>query len=729
MNEPPELLDALRHEPSLRRLAWALHLGAADADDAVQHALTQAALGKRPPDMPLLTFLRAALRYHAFNLVKLARRRRVREAAAAKSEAVPSAATIVARDLLRRRVADAVLALDDPYRTTVWLRWFEGLDVAAVAARMQVPANTVRTRLQRSHARLKQQLDRDHGDREWGLLAAPIALLGAGANAASVQFVSLAGAAVVLLAGLVVASTLLTAPVGDVVPAAAIAVAAPVEPPLLRVPAPIPRPRPPEPPVVAPAEQRVIEVFDANQAPAAHLPVWWWRDDDRPKWTMPPSGRSRLHEVADAAGEELPPPTPLRTDAAGRVVVPSWAPTAMTVELASGLWFSVSSPPSHVMLPATSEVRAELVGALPGTEWEGVCRFAQQHGREWLTAAGVCFMSRNDISLGVIRFAGQRFVARTGETVRVVVPAQRAMSWQFDVSCYGYEIVTRNAPKPAPFDAEFRVGRRLPRMSVAVHEPGGAMTEQPGTVRLRADGEPAQRRPLVAGRAVLAVPHSIAAKPDLRVLLADGRESRAVIDLGGSAAERQFVVQLVDTRAPVRIRLRDVEPEEVWRVLLLDKKGWTRVESVAAEASAGADVVHGLHANCLWLAGVTEVANWQVAIVAKTGKVALTSTSLFGDGDAWWLRSAPPVDVSLAGLYRECGKQPVLHAELAIGLPARDGGSSFETLWSHDDVVADAESPPVWRAMTLPMAQPLRLRVLAGSHTDAPVLVERATLR
>jgi hypothetical protein len=35
----------------------------------------------------------------------------------------------------------------------------------------------------------------------------------------------------------------------------------------------------------------------------------------------------------------------------------------------------------------------------------------------------------------------------------------------------------------------------------------------------------------------------------------------------------------------------------------------------------------------------------------------------------------------------------------------------------------------VWRALTMPLALPLRLRVLAGSRSEAPVLVERQTLR
>src|SRR5688500_611253 len=81
----------------------------------------------------------AALRRHALNLRKLAARRHGRERAAARGEAVPAADELLQRDQLRRRVADAVLALDEPYRTTVWLRWFEDLSAADVAQRMQAP--------------------------------------------------------------------------------------------------------------------------------------------------------------------------------------------------------------------------------------------------------------------------------------------------------------------------------------------------------------------------------------------------------------------------------------------------------------------------------------------------------------------------------------------------------------------------------------------------------------
>src|SRR5262245_15325146 len=183
---PTELEEALRHEAALRRLAAALCGSAAAADDAVQHTMVQVATGRRPRGSPLLGFLHTTLRNHASNLRRLAARRLRRERAAAVGGAAPAADELVAREQLRRRVADAVLALAEPYRTTVWLRWFEDLDADAVARRMAVPLATVRTRRQRAHAQLRQRLDRDFGDRQWMLLAAPIAAAAPGTGLAMI---------------------------------------------------------------------------------------------------------------------------------------------------------------------------------------------------------------------------------------------------------------------------------------------------------------------------------------------------------------------------------------------------------------------------------------------------------------------------------------------------------------------------------------------------------------
>src|SRR5262245_52786760 len=160
-----QLQSALQHEAALRRLARGLLRDPAAADEATQHALLQAAAGRRASGTGLWPFLVTTLRHHAANLRKLAVRRARHERAASSTATTTPVDELAAREQLRRRVADAVLALDEPYRTTVWLRWFEEMSTAVVAAHQGVPVATVRTRLQRAYAQLRRRLDADFGDR------------------------------------------------------------------------------------------------------------------------------------------------------------------------------------------------------------------------------------------------------------------------------------------------------------------------------------------------------------------------------------------------------------------------------------------------------------------------------------------------------------------------------------------------------------------------------------
>src|SRR4029077_6361026 len=84
---------------------------------------------------------------------------------------------IVGRGARRARVVGAVLALDEPYRAVVLLRFFEHLPPRAVARRLQVPVETARTRLKRALAQLRARLDRhSRGDRAaWCALLLPYA--------------------------------------------------------------------------------------------------------------------------------------------------------------------------------------------------------------------------------------------------------------------------------------------------------------------------------------------------------------------------------------------------------------------------------------------------------------------------------------------------------------------------------------------------------------------------
>jgi protocatechuate 3,4-dioxygenase beta subunit len=78
----------------------------------------------------------------------------------------------VAEAEVQARLVRAVLELEEPYRTTVLQRYFQGLEATAIAAAAGIPVETVRTRIKRGVALLRERMGRELGDdREaWGLL-------------------------------------------------------------------------------------------------------------------------------------------------------------------------------------------------------------------------------------------------------------------------------------------------------------------------------------------------------------------------------------------------------------------------------------------------------------------------------------------------------------------------------------------------------------------------------
>jgi RNA polymerase sigma factor (sigma-70 family) len=100
------------------------------------------------------------------------RRRReldAQEVGPPRDEAAPSDA--VERAELHHAVLSAVMALGEPYRTTVLLRFVDDESEAAIAARLGVPIATVRTRLRRALDQLRDKLDS-----RWGARPAWVAL-------------------------------------------------------------------------------------------------------------------------------------------------------------------------------------------------------------------------------------------------------------------------------------------------------------------------------------------------------------------------------------------------------------------------------------------------------------------------------------------------------------------------------------------------------------------------
>jgi RNA polymerase sigma-70 factor (ECF subfamily) len=172
----PYMEELLRQEHFVRAVARQLLAGEHDAEDAAQQAMLRGI--ERPPAEPgsLRSYLGRIVRNTVFDARRQAQERERRERAAAQGEAVPSAAEMVEREQVRRLVCEAVLALAEPYRGTVWLRFYEDLPPREVARRMGVPVNTVRTRVQRAVEQLRRSLDRSHGGSRsaWRGLLAPL---------------------------------------------------------------------------------------------------------------------------------------------------------------------------------------------------------------------------------------------------------------------------------------------------------------------------------------------------------------------------------------------------------------------------------------------------------------------------------------------------------------------------------------------------------------------------
>ncbi len=172
----------LLHEGrALRALARRLLRDSGSEDDVVQDAVL-AAWQQRVAGERAGAWLQVVTRRLALLTRRRLGRRRAREEAAARGEALPSAFDAVAASETARDVSAAVAALDEPFRTAVVLRFWHGLPPRAIARRLGVPVNTVRSRIQRGLARLREQLDGRHGGERlgWAVPLAGIAYDGAG---------------------------------------------------------------------------------------------------------------------------------------------------------------------------------------------------------------------------------------------------------------------------------------------------------------------------------------------------------------------------------------------------------------------------------------------------------------------------------------------------------------------------------------------------------------------
>ncbi len=155
----------LGEEPRLRALARALLQDPAAADDVVQETLEWGVECHQPKGVPH-KYLWRVLQTRVLDHLRGERRRRYHERQAARPEVAPATVDVVAEAEIRHRLIEAVTGLPEPYRSTIWLRYYEDLPPRDIAERMSTPVNTVHTNVQRGLEHLRRALDARHnGDR------------------------------------------------------------------------------------------------------------------------------------------------------------------------------------------------------------------------------------------------------------------------------------------------------------------------------------------------------------------------------------------------------------------------------------------------------------------------------------------------------------------------------------------------------------------------------------
>lgn len=161
----------------LRRLARSLVADEHEAEDLAQDALVRAL--ERPPRRAVLPrgWLATVVRRLAVNRARAEARRSQREGHATRAEAQPSHTETLERLEVSRAVLDAVLALREPYRTTIRLRYLENLPPRLIAARQGVSVKTVKSRLLRALAQLRSELDAENpeGRASWSAVLLSVA--------------------------------------------------------------------------------------------------------------------------------------------------------------------------------------------------------------------------------------------------------------------------------------------------------------------------------------------------------------------------------------------------------------------------------------------------------------------------------------------------------------------------------------------------------------------------
>lgn len=161
--------ELLSEEVWLRRLIRGLVADEGHREDVFQETMLAAIHCRPRRESSLRPWLARVARNRAAQLRRADVARRHRELAAARAEALPSTADLVERASEEREALAAVLGLGEPYRRCLILRFLEGRSYAWIARELQVPIETVRTRIKRGLALVRHSLGRGSTHARYGV--------------------------------------------------------------------------------------------------------------------------------------------------------------------------------------------------------------------------------------------------------------------------------------------------------------------------------------------------------------------------------------------------------------------------------------------------------------------------------------------------------------------------------------------------------------------------------
>jgi len=168
---PADIGSLLRHSDWLRSLARGLVRDQAAADDLVQETWLAAMKTPPDPDRPARPWLAGVLRNLARMRARAEGRRSWRQKVSAKRDELPSTVDMIEHVDTQRQLAELVLELTEPYRSTLLLHYYQDLTAVEISRRLDIPASTIRWRLKHGIDDLRGRLDRRYADRKSWCLA------------------------------------------------------------------------------------------------------------------------------------------------------------------------------------------------------------------------------------------------------------------------------------------------------------------------------------------------------------------------------------------------------------------------------------------------------------------------------------------------------------------------------------------------------------------------------